>query len=103
VWGKDSPAAGFDASGLVIWAYAKAGLPNLPHYTPALWRLGRHVSRRQLEVGDLVFFFGLGHVGIYLGNGRFIHAPHTGLPIQVQELSAGLYGKNYVGAVRLTR
>jgi cell wall-associated NlpC family hydrolase len=87
----------------VIWAYAKAGLRNLPHYTPALWRLGRHVSQRQLAVGDLVFFSGLSHVGIYVGNGRFIHAPHTGLSVRVQKLSAAWYGQNYVGAVRIAR
>jgi cell wall-associated NlpC family hydrolase len=102
VWGKASPSTGFDSSGLVVWAYARAGL-NLPHYPPALWRLGRHVSHRQLAVGDLVFFDGLGHVGIYIGNGRFIHAPHTGTDVRVQALAAGWYGKNYLGAVRLTR
>jgi cell wall-associated NlpC family hydrolase len=101
VWGMASPSTGFDAPGLVIWAYAQAGL-KLPHYSPALWPLGRHVSRRQLAVGDIVFFEGHQHVGIYLGNGRFIHAPHTGLDVRVQALSSGWYGKNYVGAVHLT-
>jgi cell wall-associated NlpC family hydrolase len=96
-----SPSTGFDSSGLLVWAYAEAGL-TLPHYTPALWPLGRHVSRRQLAVGDLVFFDGLAHVGIYVGNGRFIHAPHTGAVVRVQALSSGWYGKNYAGAVRLT-
>jgi peptidoglycan DL-endopeptidase CwlO len=100
VWGMSSPSTGFDSSGLVVWAYAQAGL-TLPHYTRALWPLGRHVSRQQLAVGDLVFFDGLGHVGIYVGNGRFIHAPHTGADVRVQALSSGLYGKQYVGAVRL--
>jgi cell wall-associated NlpC family hydrolase len=100
VWGMASPSTGFDASGLVVWAYAKAAL-TLPHYTPALWPLGRHVPRQQLAIGDLVFFDGLAHVGIYVGNGRFIHAPHTGADVRVQALSSGLYGKQYVGAVRL--
>jgi peptidoglycan DL-endopeptidase CwlO len=101
VWGMASPATGFDSPGLVIWAYAKAGV-KLPHYSPALWPLGRHVSRRQLAVGDIVFFEGHQHVGIYVGDGRFVHAPHTGADVRVQALSSGLYGKDYVGAVRLT-
>jgi cell wall-associated NlpC family hydrolase len=103
VWGHASPSTGFDASGLVVWAYANAGHLSLPHFAPALWRLGRHVTRRQLEVGDVVFFSGRSHVGIYVGNGRFIHAPHTGSTVRVQKLSVGWYGKNYVGAVRFTR
>jgi peptidoglycan DL-endopeptidase CwlO len=102
VWGMASPSTGFDSSGLVVWAYGQAGL-TLPHYTRALWPLGRRVSRRQLAVGDIVFFDGLGHVGIYVGNGRFIHAPNTGEKVRVEALSSSFLGKLYVGAVRLTR
>jgi cell wall-associated NlpC family hydrolase len=100
VWGQESPATGFDGSGLVVWAYAKAGLPGLPHYTGALWTLGHHVSRQQLRPGDLVFFDGHGHVGIYLGGKRFIDAPHLDTVVRVANLSVGFYASHYSGAVR---
>jgi peptidoglycan DL-endopeptidase CwlO len=102
VWGKESPSTGFDASGLVAWAFARAGVPNLPHYPLALWQLGCHVVRTQLRVGDLVFFDGHQHVGIYVGRSRFVHAPHTGDVVRVQSLSSGFYGRHYDGAVRVT-
>jgi cell wall-associated NlpC family hydrolase len=101
VWGMTSPSTGFDSSGLVVWAYAQAGV-KLPHYTRALWPLGRHVSRRHLAIGDILFFDGQGHVGIYVGNGRFIHAPNTDEKVRVETLSSSFLGKLYVGAVRLT-
>jgi peptidoglycan DL-endopeptidase CwlO len=100
VWGMTSPSTGFDSSGLVVWAYGQAGL-TLPHYTRALWPLGRHVSRQHLAVGDILFFDGQGHVGIYVGNGRFVHAPNTGEKVRVEALSSSFLGKLYVGAVRL--
>ncbi|MFO1533901.1 MAG: NlpC/P60 family protein, partial [Thermoplasmatota archaeon] len=55
----------------------------LPHYTGALWNVGTPVSGDQLEPGDLVFFYGLGHMGIYIGGGQFVHAPHTGDVVKI--------------------
>ena len=65
----------FDCSGLVVWAFAQEGI-SLPHYTGSLWNSGMHVSRADLEPGDLVFFFAdISHVGIYIGNGLMVDAP----------------------------
>jgi cell wall-associated NlpC family hydrolase len=100
VWGGASPGSGFDSSGLVVWAYAQAGIPGLPQASPALWTAGKHVSRSHLRPGDLVFFHEAGHVGIYLGRGRFVHAPHTGANVTVARLS-GDYLRYYTGAVRI--
>ena len=99
VWGGASPA-GFDCSGLVMYVYAQLGI-SLPHYTGAQWAAGMPVSRSQLAAGDLVFFDGLGHVGIYIGGGQFIHAPHTGDVVKVSSLSESWYASNYDGARRI--
>ena len=64
--------------------------------------MGTPVSRDQLEPGDLVFFDGLGHNGIYIGGGQFIHSPHTGDVVKISSLSAGFYTANWVGARRLS-
>ena len=75
-WGGASPL-GFDCSGLVMWAYGRAGI-SLPHSSYALMSAGRAVRRAGMRPGDLVFSYGGGHVGVYMGNGVVIHAPHTG-------------------------
>jgi peptidoglycan DL-endopeptidase CwlO len=86
----------FDCSGLVMWAYAQVGI-SLTHYTGAQWNEGEHISRSQLEPGDLVFFFAdISHVGMYIGNGLMIDAPTFGQPVQIQPLLP-----QYVGAVRI--
>ncbi|HEY6786365.1 MAG TPA: C40 family peptidase [Trebonia sp.] len=96
VWGAAGPDA-FDCSGLVVWAYAQEGI-SLPHYTGSLWNSGMHVSRDQLQPGDLVFFFAdISHVGIYIGNGLMVDAPQTGQDVQVQPV----FWDEYVGAVRI--
>jgi cell wall-associated NlpC family hydrolase len=95
IWGAAGPDA-YDCSGLVMWAFAQEGI-SLPHYTGSLWNSGMHVSRADLEPGDLVFFFAdLSHVGIYVGNGLMVAAPSTGQVVQVQPIFDG-----YVGAVRI--
>jgi cell wall-associated NlpC family hydrolase len=96
-WGGASPSTGFDCSGLVMWAYAQVGV-SLPHYTGAQRAAGTPVARSQLQRGDLVFFNGDEHVGIYLGAGEFVHAPHTGDVVKVSNL-AGFPG--FSGAVRI--
>jgi len=100
VWGGASPS-GFDCSGLVMYVYAQVGI-SLPHYTVAQWDYPNAISvpRDQLEPGDLVFFAGLGHVGIYIGNGEFIHAPHTGDVVSIASLT-GWYAAEYDGARRI--
>lgn len=99
VWGGASPG-GFDCSGLVVWAYAQVGV-SLPHYTGALWNAGVPVSYDQLQPGDLVFFHGLGHVGIYIGGGQMVHAPHTGDVVKISDISSGYYRETYEGARRV--
>ena len=101
VFGGESPR-GFDCSGLVAYVYAQVGV-SLPHYTVAQWGYADSVSvpRNQLEPGDLVFFYGLGHVGIYVGGGNFIHAPHTGSVVRIDSLSEAGYSSEYDGAKRI--
>ena len=97
VWGAAGPSA-FDCSGLVVWAYAQEGI-SLPHYTGDLWNDGQHVSRNDLQPGDLVFFFpDISHVGIYIGDGLMVDAPSTGQLVQVQPV----FWSAYVGAVRIS-
>jgi peptidoglycan DL-endopeptidase CwlO len=96
VWGGAGPNV-FDCSGLVMWAYAQIGI-SLTHFTGAQWNEGRHVSRSQLEPGDLVFFFAdISHVGMYIGNGLMIDAPTFGQPVQIQAVMWNVY----VGAVQI--
>ena len=97
-WGGASPA-GFDCSGLVMWVYARLGL-SLPHNAAALYGVGRPIRRRALRPGDLLFFSGLGHVGLYIGRGRMIHAPQSGRTVEVQALSARR--GSFVGARRVS-
>jgi cell wall-associated NlpC family hydrolase len=98
VWGGATPA-GFDCSGLVAYVYAQIGIA-LPHYTVAQWNATTPISMSDIQPGDLVFFDGLGHVGIYIGGGQFIHAPHTGDVVRVSSLS-GWYAAHLDGARRV--
>jgi cell wall-associated NlpC family hydrolase len=98
VWGGASPS-GFDCSGLTMYAYAKVSV-YLPHNAAMQYGMGTPVSRSQLAPGDLVFFNGLSHVGMYIGGGRFVHAPHTGDVVKISSLSESWYAATYVGARR---
>jgi cell wall-associated NlpC family hydrolase len=98
VYGGASPS-GFDCSGFVMYVFSQIGV-SLPHNAAAQYGYGMPVSQDQLQPGDLVFFNGLGHVGIYIGGGQFIHAPHTGDVVKISSLS-GWYSSTYVGARRL--
>ena len=100
VWGGASPATGFDCSGFVMYVYAQVGV-SLPHNAAAQYGYGTPVPRDQLAPGDLVFFDGLGHEGMYIGGGQFVHAPHTGDVVKISSLSDPWYAANYVGARRL--
>jgi peptidoglycan DL-endopeptidase CwlO len=99
-WGGESPAAGFDCSGLVRWAYSRVGV-DLPHSSYALYDQGRRVATSHLEPGDVLFFDGLGHVGLYVGDGMMVHAPHTGRDVEVVSLDGTSYGARLVGARRI--
>jgi len=98
VWGGASPR-GFDCSGLVMYAFAAIGI-SLPHSSYAQANMGTPVSISQLEPGDLVFFTGASHVGIYIGGGQFIHAPHTGDVVKISSLS-GYYTSAFYTARRI--
>ena len=96
VWGAAGPDS-FDCSGLTQYVWAKGGV-YLSHYTGAQWNEGRHVSSP--KPGDLVFFGSdLHHVGIWIGNNQFIHAPHTGDVVKISSLT-GYYASNFAGFVR---
>lgn len=97
-WGGSS-TAGFDCSGLVMWAYGHVGL-RLPHHAGTLATRGTRVPTGRLRPGDLLFFRGYGHVGIYLGRGRMVHAPQSGERVEVVRL-ASRYGRRLVEARRV--
>jgi cell wall-associated NlpC family hydrolase len=101
-WGGSSPAAGFDCSGLVYWAYRRLGI-ELPHSSYALYDQGRRIARSRMRAGDLLFFSGLGHVGIYIGRGRMVHAPHSGTRVQVVTLRGSSYGLRLEGVRRIVK
>ena len=98
-WGGSNPS-GFDCSGLVRYVYAQVGV-SLPHNAAQQYRLGTPVTRDNLEPGDLVFFDSLRHNGIYIGDGRFIHARQTGRSVNIARLDDGWYASHWVGARRL--
>jgi peptidoglycan DL-endopeptidase CwlO len=98
VWGGSTPR-GFDCSGLVMYAYAQIGV-SLPHSSYAQYNMGTPVSISQLQSGDLVFFAGASHVGIYIGGGQFIHAPHTGDVVKISSMS-GWYSSEFIGGRRI--
>lgn len=99
-WGGASPSSGFDCSGLTMYVFAQIGV-SLPHYAAAQYGMGRAVSKSELAPGDLVFFRGLGHMGMYIGGGNFIHAPQTGDVVKISSLSEPYRVANWVGARRI--
>jgi cell wall-associated NlpC family hydrolase len=99
-YGGSSPRTGFDCSGFVRYVYAHFGI-SLQHSSFADYWRGRRVGRWQMKPGDLVFFDGEGHVGIYIGHSRFIHAPHTGTVVSISTMS-GWYGARFDGARRIS-
>jgi peptidoglycan DL-endopeptidase CwlO len=96
-WGGASPS-GFDCSGFTMYVYAQVGV-SLPHNAAMQYSMGSPVGREFLQPGDLVFFNGLGHVGIYIGGNQMIHSPHTGDVVKISTLT-GWYASTYVGARR---
>src|SRR5882724_6484996 len=98
-WGGSSPS-GFDCSGLVRYVYAQVGV-DLPHNAAKQYELGAPVAREDLQPGDIVFFDRLRHNGIYIGDGRFIHARQTGKRVAVAGLDEAWYAERWVGARRI--
>ncbi len=99
VFGGAGPSS-FDCSGLTMMAYKQVGI-NMGHYVPDQYSASRRVAKSELQPGDLVFFHDLGHVGMYVGQGKFIQAPHTGDVVKISSLSEAWYSSVYVGGGRL--
>ena len=100
-YGGSSPS-GFDCSGLVHYSYAAAGI-NVPRTTAGQWAELTPVSNRDLRTGDLLFFNIAGkmsHVGVYLGDGRFVHAPSSGRTVSIESLGSDYYRKALIRAGR---
>jgi cell wall-associated NlpC family hydrolase len=104
-YGGDSHVTGFDCSGLVAHIYLEAWNIRLPRNTNAQSKAGVPVSLAELQAGDLVFYDTMkrpfSHVGIYLGDGRFIHAPKTGAQVRVESLRSVYWQQRYNGARRI--
>ena len=102
VWGATGPNT-FDCSGLMLWCHKQMGI-SIPRTSLEQSRSGKAVSKSDLQVGDLVFFkttsAPVGHVGMYIGNGQFIHAPNKNKPVKVDSLSSSYYSSRYVNARR---
>jgi cell wall-associated NlpC family hydrolase len=102
-WGGADPIGGFDCSGLAMYVYAQLGI-QLTHYTGSQFYEGARVPPSALLPGDLLFFEpsarGPQHEGIYIGDGQFIQAPHTGDVVKISSLSEPGYAFGFVGAVR---
>lgn len=103
-WGGDRPQRGFDCSGLVRWSYGRAGV-DLPRVVREQSRVGRSIGPRNLHPGDLVFFRThsdrVSHVGIYVGGGRFVHAPSSGQPVRTDSLDDPYWRSCWVDARRI--
>ncbi|WP_067463248.1 C40 family peptidase [Actinomadura macra] len=89
----------FDCSGLTMTAWGAAGV-SITRTTNSQYAATKRVDRSNLQPGDLVFFSSLGHVGMYVGGGKMIHAPHTGDVVKISDISSGYYLSNYYGAGR---
>lgn len=104
-YGGNSPETGFDCSGFVRYVFKQATSLTLPRSALAISQLGKTVPKDELQPGDLVFFNTLkstfSHVGIYLGNNRFIHSPSSGGQVRVENMQEGYWAKRFNGAQRI--
>ena len=106
-FGGNSPETGFDCSGFVRYVFNQAASLTLPHSALAISQLGKSIPKSELAPGDLVFFKtvknAISHVGIYMGNNRFIHSPSAGGNVRVESMQEGYWAKRYSGAQRLEK
>lgn len=104
-YGGNSPETGFDCSGFVRYVFSQATNLTLPHGARAISQIGKTIPVDQLQPGDLVFFNTLkkafSHVGIYIGEGRFIHAPSSGGGVHIVSMNDAYWAKRFDGARRL--
>ncbi|MEJ2767430.1 C40 family peptidase [Mycetohabitans sp. B46] len=104
-WGGDSPSSGLDCSGFVRYVFQDTLGLTLPRRAEEMSRVGEKVKMSELKPGDLVFFNTMrrtfSHVGIYIGDNKFVHSPSTGSTIRVDELDGGYWEKRFTGARRL--
>lgn len=105
VWGGEDPNRGFDCSGLIKYTFEEFNIA-LPHRADLQFNYGEPVKTKdELQPGDVVFFatggYPIGHVGIYVGEGKFIHAPRRGRPVSVDSITTGYFSARYVGARRI--
>ena len=105
-FGGNTPVNGFDCSGFIRYVFQSSGV-NLPRSAAEQAQVGRPVSRDELKPGDVLFFntrgFNYSHNGLYLGNGRFIHAPRTGKNIEITSLNASYWSSRFNGARRMVK
>lgn len=106
-FGGNSPVSGLDCSGFVRYVFQKSLKVNLPRTSAEMAHIGKPVDKSELVAGDLVFFntrgFAYSHVGMYMGNGKFIHAPRTGRNIEVVSLNQSYWQSRWNGARRINR
>lgn len=104
-YGGNSPVTGFDCSGLVAHIYLEAWNIRLPRNTSAQSKAGTPVSLAELQAGDLVFYDTLkrpySHVGIYMGDGKFVHAPKTGAQVRIESIKSAYWSQRFNGARRI--
>ena len=105
-FGGNSPVSGLDCSGFMQYIFKKSMRVNLPRTSSEMATVGRAVSRADLQPGDMVFFSPGGrrisHVGMYIGNGRMVHAPRTGKNIEITSIASGYWAKYYTTARRVS-
>jgi cell wall-associated NlpC family hydrolase len=103
--GGNTPETGFDCSGFVRYVFKQAASLTLPHSALAISQIGKTVPKNDLQPGDLVFFNTMrntfSHVGIYLGNNRFIHSPSAGGKVRVENMQDGYWSTRFSGAQRI--
>lgn len=106
-FGGSNPESGLDCSGFIQYVFKKSLRVNLPRTAAGMAQVGREIERDELKAGDLVFFntrgFRYSHVGMYLGNNKFIHAPRTGKSIEVVNMTQSYWATRYNGARRVAR
>lgn len=103
VWGGEDPDRGFDCSGLIKYTFEEFNI-NLPHRADLQYNYGEAVKKDELQPGDVVFFatggYPIGHVGIYVGEGKFIHSPRVGGAVRVEDMREAYWAKRFTGARR---